>query len=124
MDYAFLGIPRGSREEVQRAEEEAERQGHSACLVMHDSATKGVYAYLAGVKGANDNLCRRIVQDLDTLGYKEIIIKGDQEPAIEDVMREVARYRGQAETILEFSPVRDSQSNGLAEKAVQIVEGW
>ena len=27
------------------------------------------------------------------------------------------------ETILEFSPVRDSPSNGIAEKAVQTIEG-
>ena len=51
-------------------------------------------------------------------------MKGDQEPAIEDLMREVAKARGEAgaETILEFSPVRDSSSNGVAEKGVQTLE--
>ena len=47
----------------------------------------------------------------------------DQEPAIEDLLREIARHRGDLETVLEFNPVRDSQGNGVAEKGVQTLEG-
>ena len=51
------------------------------------------------------------------------MLKGDQEAGIEDLMKEIARLRGSQETVLEFSPVRDSRGNGLAEKGVQILEG-
>merc|ERR1711994_297988 len=53
----------------------------------------------------------------------KVILKGDQEAAIEDLMREVAKHRGDLETVLEFSPVRDSSGNGAAEKGVQTIEG-
>ena len=55
--------------------------------------------------------------------HGKLVLKGDQEAAIEDLMREVARFRGNAETIVEMSPVRDSASNGIAEKGVQTIEG-
>ena len=39
-----------------------------------------------------------------------------------DLMREVARFRGSVETVLEWSPTRDSASNGAAEKGVQKIQ--
>ena len=63
------------------------------------------------------------MKDFSRCGFNgKLILKGDQENAIEDLMREVARHRGDLETVLEFSPVRDSSGNGLAEKGVQILE--
>ena len=52
----------------------------------------------------------------------KIILKGDQEAAIESVLQEIAKKRQGAETLVEFSPVRDSSSNGLAEKGIQTFE--
>ena len=53
---------------------------------------------------------------------EKIIVKGDQEPAIHDLMREIARARGNVETLIEHSPVRDSSGNGIAERGVQTLE--
>ena len=61
--------------------------------------------------------------DIVQCGYNgKVVIKGDQEPAIEDLLKEVARARGDEETIVEWSPVRDSSANGLAEKGAQTLE--
>ena len=58
----------------------------------------------------------QIVKDISRCGFNDkIILKGDQEPAVEDSLREIARARKGQETIVEFSPTRDSQSNVPAE---------
>ena len=93
-------------------------------LVAHVRRLGLVFAHVVPHKGgSHKEVVAGLAKDLVRCGFHgKIILKGDQEPAIEDLMREVAKYRKGAETVLEFSPVRDSQSNGLAEKAVQIVE--
>ena len=54
----------------------------------------------------------------------EIILKTDQEPAIEALMADVVKTRGAAITVLETDPSRqDSGSNGVVERGVQNVEG-
>ena len=53
----------------------------------------------------------------------EIILKTDQEPAIDALMADVVKTRGAAITVLEKSPVGSSGSNGTVERAVQAVEG-
>ena len=53
----------------------------------------------------------------------DIIVKSDQEPAIEALLREVIAARPEGKSIPEESPKADSESNGLVERAVQEVEG-
>ena len=45
-----------------------------------------------------------------------------REPAIVDVLREIANLRGSRGTLLEHSPVADSQSNGFIERGIRSVE--
>ena len=49
------------------------------------------------------------------------ILRSDGEPAILDLLNRVCELR-MPETLLEGSPVGDSRSNGLAERAIQSVE--
>ena len=63
-----------------------------------------------------------IVEDIDMMGSKKIVLKTDQEPAILDLAKEV-RNKRDLETVPENSPVGDSQANGLAEKGVQEIAG-
>ena len=51
-----------------------------------------------------------------------MVLRGDQEAAITDYITEVARKRYDQETIIEHSPVDDSESNGRAERAVRSIE--
>ena len=59
-----------------------------------------------------------MLDDIDQLGHVDLILKGDGEPALVQLMREVRRRRVQS-TLLENPPAYDHQSNGAAEKAVQ-----
>ena len=59
--------------------------------------------------------------DIEKLGYKKVIIRSDQEPAIMALVDRIAKIRTD-ETLRENSKAHDSQSNGLAERAVQAAE--
>ena len=54
--------------------------------------------------------------------YGQVTLRSDQELAIVDVLREIANLRGSRGTLLEHSPVADSQSNGLIERGIRSVE--
>ena len=122
-DYAYLGIRRGeTRGETENVEKEAERDGHTPCLTGHDNKSKAAFCYAVPQKGVDDNVVQRVVQDLDNIGYKEIVLKSDQEPAILSLMESVkANWNGEA--ALEASPVGESESNGAIERTIQTWEG-
>ena len=52
----------------------------------------------------------------------KVILKSGQDIAIINVLNEIARMRSEGRTIIEHSPVADSQANGFAERAIQTVE--
>ena len=106
-DYCFLGS------------EEDESQ--APVWVMTDHETKAVFAYVCESKGSESKgLVDQVVEDINKLGHTKVILKTDQEPAIRDVQRAVRDKRRQA-TILENSPVGESQSNGRVERCIQTV---
>ena len=69
-----------------------------------------------------DLVLQRLISDLGLLGYRRMIVKTDQEPAIVDLVK-VLKDRFAGEIILESSPVGDSQGNGGAESGVKSIEG-
>ena len=52
-----------------------------------------------------------------------VVIKSDQEPAIESLMNEVMGGRAEGKITVEESPKKSSGSNRVVERAVQEVEG-
>ena len=60
--------------------------------------------------------------DLTSLGYKRIVIRSDNEPAITAFLRLVAR-RWDGEVVPDSSAEGDPRSNGAAENAVRITKG-
>ena len=76
------------------------------------------------MKGAViDWVIQQCARDLERLGHDgQITLKSDQEPAIVDVLREIANFRGSRGTLLGHSPVSDSQSNGFIERGIRSVE--
>ena len=96
-----------------------------AVATLKDDLTKTYKAHVVSNKGNVDGVADQIVKDLEMIGYgtKKIIIKCDQENALVDLVKEVARKRVGVETIIEHSRAKDSQSNSVAERAVQSVEG-
>ena len=64
-----------------------------------------------------------MARDISECGYHgRVVLRSDQESALQDLMGEVARLRGDLPTVLEASPVGDTQSNGFVERAVRSIE--
>jgi len=93
-------------------------------LVARDRETKMTVAHVVPVKGADQEwVAEQLVRDMLKFGHHgDLILKSDQEPAVVDLLREVARLRGTKRTILENSPVGDSKANGMIERGIQSVE--
>ncbi len=65
----------------------------------------------------------QVLRDLRRMGHHgKIVVKTDQESAIIDLLRTVAKERGEARTVFETAARSDSKGNGEAEKAVQSIE--
>ena len=78
--------------------------------------------------GGVDWLVGQLLRDLRKMGVTgKVILKSDQENAILDVLNDICKQKGKrsdsAVTLVESSPKGESQSNGIAERAVQDLEG-
>ena len=75
------------------SEVEVEQRGDSLVLVMHDSVTKSIFAHLIPAKGVDFPSCEKVVEmivkDLDTSGYRKLVFRCDNEPAILSLLRAV-----------------------------------
>ena len=92
-----------------------------AVQVARDRRTQMIFANVVPRKGMiHEHGAQSMVDDLAKLGYQEIILKCDGEPALKNVQAEVQRRRA-AQTILENSVPGDSKTNGAAERAVKAV---
>ena len=112
MDYCFMG---GREDKKARC-----------VLVAKDRASRSIMSSVVPVKGTRDEfVAKRVRAFIRELGLEhvDLTLKGDQEPAIQDLMNEVARIRKPAATLIEESPVGESQSNGVIERGVQTAEG-
>ena len=80
-------------------------------------------AHVVKSKGIGNDTAVRMVKNLEKMGMDgKMILRIDQEPAIQALAQEVKKIR-KNETIIEASKKYDSQSNGIAERGVQTVEG-
>jgi len=125
MDYGFLHEDETTTEEDHGKETQAKVS--MTMMVMMETLCESVWSYAIDGKGATslDWLAAKVVEDIETIGLSKerIITKTDQEPAIIQLQREVARLRTEAGTALENSRVGDSDSNGKIERAMREVKG-
>ena len=106
-DYCFLG----AKDDGATLIVQVTRDVTSKCTFAHAVPRKGV-SHLFGAE--------QVCTDIECLGYKDVVIKTDNEPAMITLQEEI-RSRRTDKTILENSPVGESQSNGIAERAVRSV---
>ena len=78
-------------------------------LVSKDRAPRKVSAHVVPLKGAVIGwVIQQRARDLERLGHHgQVTLKSDQEPAIIDVLREVANLRWFRETLFEHSSASD-----------------
>ena len=85
-------------------------------LIGHDSKSKACAAIPMPQKGIDPDeyAVSESLKYLDFFGYQSMIIKTDQEKALNAMINRVRQYRGSStQTMAEHSPVGNSQSNGM-----------
>ena len=112
IDYAFLAesSTKSSQEHLQPV------------IVLKDRKSGTVKAHMVEEKGVNVFAVKRLVQDVALLGYKRIVFKSDNEPAIL-ALKHAVKNECPIEIVMEESPVGESASNGEVENAFKCVEG-
>ena len=104
----------------------AEDLGEDMCAVLvgYDHNSKGIWALAVDQKGATRSSTRWVNGKIEEAGCTgvPVTLRSDQEESIIALKKSVAMFR-KAETVLLESPVRDSKSNGAAERAVRTWAG-
>ncbi len=93
-------------------------------MAICDVQSQLLAAHVVDAKGASsDHAIEQVLRDLRKMGhYGDLKVRMDQESALPDVFRAVAKIRGTARTLLTHAARSDSKGNGQAEKAVQSIE--
>ena len=112
IDYAFMH----SGLETEEYEEDL-----TPIIVMVDRNTKKIFANVVPNKGVNPYAVKTVVQNLETLGYKKLNLKCDQEPAI-IALRNAVKAESTIDIVPEEVPVGESQANGEVEQAINRVK--
>ena len=110
IDYGFFGSEESPDKEI-------------PVLVVKDRRSKALWAHLVPSKGVeNPHVYRSLFKDLNSTGYKKIILKSDQEPAI-TALAAKATEEWHGEVIPAKSPKGESKANGEVERVVQEAHG-
>ena len=140
MDYFFLtkgGVR--TREELGFAKTEAVDSELEAartsgdlvkCLVVRCFLSKALFAHVIPQKGVDENntVCEFALGDLEWLGYTRVILKADNEPAVQALVRRVLELakvecKDFEQLTREQPAAYDSQSNGGTEVGVRLNRG-
>lgn len=106
-----------------------EKEGETlAMLVGRERKTRATVATVVPRKSTGEWVSRRLMAWLRELGveFNDIIVKSDNEPALVSMVEAWGRLRavkGGGKMVVEHSPVRSSQSNGVVERGIQAVQG-
>lgn len=107
---------------------EEDGSGGLTVLVAQDRESRMKMASAMPSKSTGTFIARRIVAFMREVGCEQgdLTVKTDQEEAMKSIVTAVGRVRaaaGGGRMTVEMSPVGQSQSNGIAERAIQSVEG-
>ena len=95
-------------------------------LVGKERMSKSWFATAVPQKGASGRFATdKCIEFIQENGDEEnsILVKTDQEPSIQCLIKDLIDTRKEGKTIPEESPVRSSGSNGVVERGVQEIEG-
>jgi len=100
------------------------------CILMRCSRTKNIFAHVLPHKGVDENgyIVKLLVKDLRWLGHTRLIVKADNEPALQKLVKLALRELnvtaaddGLEQAGQEQSPPYDSQANGLTEVGIRML---
>ena len=116
MDYFFMRME--SSPNVQTMSEES-----ITCIAVKEDRYQNIMSSVALKKGVEEPwTAERVARFIDLLGYREITLKSDTEPAIIAFRNRVAEAC-RAEVTTEDGVNGDKESNGLIENAVMLIRG-
>ena len=123
MDYFFVSRPGV----VYDTAEECEDAEALKVLVIKDTKSKSVFAQAVPQKGIDEKrfAVDAVVQSVMWLGYSQVILKSDNEPAIVKLLKEslaALKVKGLDQAAEEHPPPFDPQANGMVEAAVKQVK--
>ena len=108
MDYGFMG---------------QEEQRSAVLLVVRELKTAMMFGMLVPKKGVGDEWVeRRVAHFINSFGYKTVILRTDNENSILALRKRIAALVDH-QVIEEDAIKGESQTNGLAEVGIKIVEG-
>ena len=88
-------------------------------IAIKDSESRAVFSHALEAKGVNDYAIAQCCADVTSLGYRRVVFKSDQEPALVALLKAVAVKLEGVEVVPEESPVGESQANGEVENAIR-----
>ena len=93
-------------------------------MVVKDRKSKKMWAFIVKEKGVNPYAVKKLAKILSGTGYRRVILKSDQEPAVMSLKEAVKREIDiEVEVAFEESLVGEHQSNGEVENAVNRIRG-
>jgi len=121
-DEKMFAESRRRSEKGEEAAEDETPEGSICTLVVHDSRSGGIYGIHVDKKGVNARVQAKVIEILNTLGYRRIILKSDQEPSMIAMRRAVQQTWEMGEITMEDSPAYDPKSNGAVERSVRTIK--
>ena len=135
MDYFFLaesGIK--TRAELSMTDEEltdARVKGDVVkCIIVRCLKSKAIFSHVVPVKGVDEDgfVVDLVVNIIEWLGHSRLILKADNEPAIQALIRQAlemikVEVKEVDQVTSESPPAYDSQANGGTEVGARIVSG-
>eukprot|EP00973_Karenia_brevis_P044964 6226229-Karenia_brevis.AAC.1 len=91
-------------------------------LVVKDFPSKSIFSHACNSKAVDERIAARVVEDIDSLGRKKVVLRSDNDNAIKALRRVIIEKRVE-ETMPQDTPKYSSQSNGSTERGVQSVQG-
>jgi glutaredoxin len=93
IDYAYFGETSEERKERKEKEKNGEdvKRGDMPFVVVKDRKSKKMWAYIVREKGVNPYAVKKLAKILSGTGYRRVIIKSDQEPAVMSLKEAVKR---------------------------------
>ena len=117
MDYFFMGS------EGLSFDDPTTERDVLPMVAVYDHGSRVTFAHPCPRKGDDRHIVREVCSDLEWLGYKRIVLKSDQEPAIMALKRAISRAMPGVEILMEESPVGAHAANGAIEGAIRRVAG-
>ena len=102
-----------------------DEENSKTIIVAKDRDSRMIMSSVVPLKGSSNKFAAKMIKAfLKELGVEHagVTLKGDQEPALQDLLNKVARLRMPAKTFIEQSPVGESESNGVVERGIQTLQ--